>query len=202
MPFLLLRKVNAKVVAGLGAVATFVLVYTFIFNNYELYDIATIDYTTHSIIQAMGVEQEYLPVQSRKEMEPLETRGYGILPLTNNETATPSATIVENETPYMLAKIENNQGKETVFELPRLFYAGYELKWQADGESTRTTLPYEQSEDGLITVLVPGNGTLQVNYTGGKWYSFLWLGAVTAAAYLGWLAYQYFYTKKRVWLGK
>ncbi len=202
LPFILIRKVTRKTLVLLSALGILIVAYTYRFNNYELYELGTIDYTTHSIIQAMGVENEYLPVRSKDKFYEFDARSYNLLPLTNIETATPSATIQTNETPYLLAKIENNESKETVFELPRLFYAGYELIWQAEGATNRVSLPYSQGENGLITTVIPGNGTLEVQYTGGKWYPILCLGAVVAFGYLSVLLYRYSFTKKSIWLEK
>ena len=71
------------------------------FNNFQLYELGTIDYTTHSIIQAMGVEQEYLPIKTKGKYKTIDDRSYTLLPLTNTENATPSATIITNETPVV-----------------------------------------------------------------------------------------------------
>jgi hypothetical protein len=202
LPFVLIKKVTKKVVALLSVLALFIVSYTYVFNNYALYELGTIDYTTHSIIQAMGVEREYLPIKTREQFEPLETRPYSVLAITNNVTATPSATIVTNETPYMLAKIEYNNSKETVFELPRLFYAGYQLSWQPEGSNTKTVVPYTQSKNGLITANLVGNGMLEVQYTGGKWYPLVWMAAAAATSYFGVLAYYYVTAKKKIWLEK
>jgi len=200
LPFVLIRAVTRKLLVALGFLGIFIVAYTFMFNNYQLYELGTIDYTTHSIIQAMGVEQEYLPANTKGKYYVIDNREYLLLPLTNAEYATPSATIVTNETPYLLAEIENNESKQTIFELPRLFYAGYELKWRAEGASAAITLPYGQSKDGLITTVIPGNGTLQVQYTGGWWYTALCFSAVVILSYLFVLIYKYSYTKKPIWL--
>jgi len=199
LPFVLIRAVTRKLLVALGFLGIFIVAYTFMFNNYQLYELGTIDYTTHSIIQAMGVEQEYLPANTKGKYYVIDNREYLLLPLTNAEYATPSATIVTNETPYLLAEIENNESKQTIFELPRLFYAGYELKWRAEGASAAITLPYGQSKDGLITTVIPGNGTLQVQYTGGWWYTALCFSAVVILSYLFVLIYKYSYTKRPIW---
>ena len=186
----------------LSVTALFIVVYTFTFNNYELYNLGSIDYTTHSIIQAMGVEREYLPIKTKEHFEDFEYRPYALLALTNNQEATPSATIIKNETPYLLATIENNQNKQTTFELPRLFYAGYELRWKAEGSIKRVTVPYTQSDIGLIETTITDNGTLEVQYTGGKWYPLICLTASVTLICLFTVLYQYSFTKKKIWLEK
>ncbi len=195
LPFILIHKKSKKMIMALGVLAIFIVTYTFKFNNYALYELGKIDYTTFSILQATGVDHEYLPVNAKKEFENLEKRPRLILPFTNNVIATPSAQIEINETPYLLAKIENNQNKQTVFELPRLFYAGYNLKWKADGNHLEKSLPYTQSSNGLISTTISGNGSLEVQYTGGNWYWLACLSAVAASGLLVWLLYrEYFLT--------
>lgn len=201
LPCILIKKINKKIFLFLSILVIFIVAYTFKFNNYELQNLGSIDYTTHSIIQAMGVEREYLPIKTKEQFETFDERPFSLIPLTNTEKATPSATIVTNETPYLLAAIENNEDKQTVFELPRLFYAGYELMWQADGAATTTSLTYNQSNTGLITTMLEGNGMLEVQYTGGRWYFLFWLGAVITFGYLLVLMYTYS-TKKTSWLEK
>ena len=200
LPFILIRAVTRRLLIVLGFLSIFIVTYTFMFNNFQLYELGTIDYTTHSIIQAMGVEQEYLPIKTKGKYKTIDDRSYTLLPLTNTENATPSATIITNETPYLLAEIRNNESKQTIFELPRLFYAGYKLKWQAENASEAITLSYSQSKDGLITTVIPGNGTLEMQYTGGWWYTTLCFSAVVVLGYLLALIYKYSCTKKPVWL--
>ena len=201
LPTILIRKITRKKLITLGILSVFIISYTFVFNNFELYELGKIDYTTHSIIQAMGVEREYLPSNTKANLEILEERSYQVLPLTNSESPSPSATIIKNETPYMLVKIENNDSKETIFELPRLFYAGYELKWKTEGENETSILPYDQSEHGLITTTVIGNGKLEVQYIGGQWYPLLVTGSVIVFGYLSLIMYRY-YTKRNLWFEK
>jgi hypothetical protein len=184
LPFVLIRTVSRRMQVVLGGLTIFIVAYTFVFNNYQLYELGTIDYTTHSIIQAMGVEEEYLPEKTKGKYYELDDRKYLLLPLTNTEKSTPSATITTNETPYLKAEIQNNDSRQTLFELPRLFYAGYELAWKAEGDAVTRVLPYGQSQDGLITTVIPGNGTLEVQYTGGRWYAFSWVGAAAVFGYL------------------
>jgi len=202
LPFTLIQKVTPKKIIVLGVLALSIVMYTFTFNNYQLFEIGKIDFTTFSILQATGVDQEYLPVNAKREFEPLEKRPRLILPLTNNETSTPSAQITTNETPYLLAKIGNNENKQTLFELPRLFYGGYDLGWQAENAQASIALPYDQSKSGLITTMISGNGMLEVQFTGGKWY---WISCVSAVAVLGyliWLLYRSIHLKKPVWFEK
>jgi len=201
LPTILIRKITRKKLIALGILSIFIISYTFVFNNFELYELGKIDYTTHSIIQAMGVEREYLPSNAKANFEALDERSYQVLPLTNTESPIPSATIIENETPYMLVKIENNNSKKTLFELPRLFYAGYELKWKAEDKNEATTLSYDQSRYGLITTTIFGNGTLEVQYTGGQWYPLLVASSVLVFGYLSLLMYKY-HTKRNIWLEK
>lgn len=202
LPFILIRKVTKKMVFLLAILAIFIVTYTFKFNNYKLFEIGKIDYTTFSILQATGVDQEYLPVNAKKEFENLEKRPRLILPLTHNEAATPSANIVTNETPYLLANISGNENQQTQFELPRLFYAGYELSWKAQGADHHVSLLYSQSKSGLIATTIPGNGTLEVQYTGGKWYWLACWSAIAISAYLLWLLYRYAVVQDKVWLEK
>jgi hypothetical protein len=141
-------------------------------------------------VQATGVDDEYLPVRAKQAAKSLEDRPRLIIPLTTRSTATPSASITINETPYLLARIENNADQETVFELPRLFYAGYEMKWTVDGSQQGIALPYDQSDQGLITVKLTGNGTLEAQFTGGKWYVVSWIVAILAGCTFGWVLWR------------
>jgi hypothetical protein len=194
LPFVLIKSPVTKIKIALGGLSLFVIAYTYVFNNYQLYELGTIDYTTHSIIQAMGVEQEYLPINTKNRYKELDNRPYALIALTNNASATPSAQIVENQTPYLKAVIDGNESKQTSFELPRLYYAGYTLRWQADNSKSSIVLPYTQSNNGLITTAVPGNGTLTVQYTGGIWYPIV---VIIALGTGGWVIYTWCLRRKR-----
>jgi len=199
LPFILIQDTSRKMFLSLSALAVFIVAFTFKFNNYELYNIGNIDYTTFSIIQATGLDSEYLPVAAKTQSEYLEKRPRIILPVSNTTSSTPSAVIVTNQTPYLRANISNNENKETKFELPRLFYAGYELKWKAAGNNKVSSLSYSQSENGLIITNISGNGSLEVQYTGGKWYWLSCLASLVALGYLLWLLYRnFFFVHQRV----
>lgn len=199
LPFITINKLTQKTALALGILGIIIILYTFKFNSYHMYELKTIDYVTHSIIQATGVEQEYLPIKAKEKSDALGNRLYTLLPLTNNNRATPSASIITNETPYLLAKISNNESKKTLFELPRLYYSGYELRWQPEGTDTIILLPYSQSENGLITSFISGNGKLEVQYTGEKLYTLFCFCAFLVFGYFIILIYKYSYTKKPIW---
>jgi hypothetical protein len=202
LPFILIKKITPIKFKMLGILSIIIVGYTLVFNNYEMYELGTIDYTTHSIIQATGVEQEYLPVKTKEKIETFDKRPYALMPLTNIGQSTPSATINTNETPYLTANILNNESKKTEFELPRLFYAGYKLNWISEDNNITISLPYKQSNNGLIKTVIPGNGTLEVQYIGGWWYPLFCLGSVITLVYLLLLMYKYSFTKKPIWLEK
>ncbi len=202
LPFSLISKITRTKKILLGVLAVFIIVFTFVFNNFELYELGQIDYTTHSIIQAMGVEREYLPSETKANFETADDRPYEIIAVTNNVEATPSAKIIVNETPYLLAEISNNEGKKTAFEFPRLFYAGYKFTWQADNNNKKVTLPYQEGRYGFMQADVTGNGTLELQYTGGQWYPLIWTGAILCGGYLAFLIYQSLVKKKKIWLDK
>ncbi len=184
LPFLLIRSTSRQKYFFLGLLGIFIVWYTYLFNNYQLYELKTIDYTTHSIIQATGAQQEYLPIKAKQNLAQFDQRPSGIIAISNPTTATPSASILVNQTPYMLASVENNESTSTIFELPRLYYPGYQLTWQAQNQTDPITLPYTQSDRGLIATTITGNGTLEVQYQGGWWYKYIWLTALLSLAYL------------------
>lgn len=197
LPFILIRKISNQVKITIIATFSIIMIgYTFLYNDFEMYELGVIDYTTHSIIQAMGVEREYLPIRSIDAYESFNNREYKLIPEPIFSAATPSADIIKNETPYLLAEIHNNESKVTTFEIPRLYYSGYKLTWKPKDTDEELDVLYNQSENGLIETTIPGNGELEVQFTGGKYFKLFSILAGVAFLSYTIVAYRFFNSKK------
>jgi hypothetical protein len=167
-----------------------------------------IDVTTAAAVGALGVDQEYLPLLTKDHREELAERPTGVLALpstlltTKSTTphsastsalplpATPSAQIIADDPPYLEFTISSNDGHTTNFELPRLYYLGYQIEfWPATAPSQSTNLHYNlaylENDRGLMAITVVGNGRVVVTYPGTLGYRLgLWLAGGTLVVIL------------------
>ena len=108
----------------------------------------------------MGVQSEYLPSNTKNNIEYFENRSQNIMVKTGNA----EVSIIENNTPYLKSKIILNSEAVTI-ELPRLYYLGYKIIL-TDREGNKNQIEYYENEYGFIELEVNKNGTLEIDYEG------------------------------------
>lgn len=143
------------------------LIAILIFNGYTVYNAYNFDMINKIRINnidmsscGMGWEKEYLPVVTEKNIEYFENRNQDIL--VKNGTA--DIILTENNTPSLKATIENCN-EETIIELPRIYYLGYDAKLVTEN-GEKTNLELYINDNGFIETKVNSNGTLILKYTG------------------------------------
>ncbi len=108
-----------------------------------------------------GFQMEYLPTNAYDDLKYLENRGNEVL-IQNSSKAVINMGI--NEVPYLEAVVINNN-EETIVELPRLYYLGYEIEYVYNN-GNKEELNYYENENGLIEIVLPKeNGKIVVRYT-------------------------------------
>lgn len=125
------------------------------FNRFEYKKIKDIDISDYG----MGWQKEYLPMQTKNNIEYFENRNQDIIIKDGNA----DINILENNTPYLKAEIKNIES-ETTIELPRIYYLGYEAKLMEN--ETITKLELHINDNGFIETKINSNGILVLEYKG------------------------------------
>lgn len=150
-----LKKYTTYILIG----CIFISSISFLNNLYKNY------YTTTDIVEdnlAMGHSQEYLPVNTKENINYYYGRNQDIILLDGEATI----NVLNNDIPNLTFTVSNNNKPITV-ELPRLYYLGYCLKKENGKivklyENDRGFLTATLSEDGTYTLTYPGTTTYQV----------------------------------------
>lgn len=108
----------------------------------------------------MGVQSEYLPSNTSKNLIYYETRNKNIK-LQNGEA---KISIIKNDTPYLKAEIKLISDNIKI-ELPRLYYFGYEIKI-IDQNGNVNKIDYYENEKGFIELDISKSGILEIDYKG------------------------------------
>ena len=144
-----------------------ILITILIFNGYMVYNAYNFEMFKQINIQdidlsgrGMGWEREYLPISTGQNTEYFENRDETIIV----KKGKAEITILENVAPNLTATIKECD-EETVLELPRIYYLGYEAKI-IDNNGEKTKLDLYINENGFIETKINSNGTLVLEYTG------------------------------------
>ena len=124
-------------------------------------------YPNHIIIEnevidfnlGAGVQKEYLPVNTFDNLFYFNTRNKDVLVI-NGDAKT---KILENDTPYLKFKIDTE--KESLVEIPRIFYLWYNITL-TDQNKNKIKLDYYENEYGFIELEINKSGILEVDYKG------------------------------------
>lgn len=119
-----------------------------------------ITYPAEVNTMSMGAEKEYLPVNTKENIEYYDTRTKDIIIKEGHA----EINTIENNTPYLNSKIELNSNK-IVIELPRLYYLGYQIKL-TDNAGNTTKINYYENEYGFIELELNKSVVLEVTYEG------------------------------------
>lgn len=129
---------------------------------------------------AMGWQHEYLPENALQNEEYYETRNQEILVKKGMK-----AEIIESSVPNLIFEAQ----KDSILELPRLYYLGYELK-NEQGE----IIPYYENEMGFLEVEIGESGKYYLTYPGTKIAQIgKYISIITVIGYI--LGYSYFKIK-------
>lgn len=108
----------------------------------------------------LGSQQEYLPMSTNNNIDYYLDRSNEII-------VKDGLAIIDmqyNEVPELTA-IFTNVEKNTIIELPRTFYYGYEIYYNTENDSLK--LEYYENSNGFIELKIPEeDGELIVKYTG------------------------------------
>lgn len=108
----------------------------------------------------MGWQKEYLPTNTKANIEYLRERSDEVLVVDG------SATVEEiiNDTPYL--KFQVKDVSNCTLELPRLYYLGYEILAKTrEGEKHLT---YQENKNGFIEIKIEKDAIIEMKYTGTK----------------------------------
>ena len=114
----------------------------------------------HPEKMSIGNQEEYLPVNAKKNINYFENRNQEII-TKKGET---EINIIKNSTPYLNAEIILNTEK-AIIELPRLYYLGYEITLK-EPNGKKYIINYYENEYGFIEFKINRSGILEVNYKG------------------------------------
>ena len=122
----------------------------------------------------MGYQKEYLTMNGLKNLDYLDKRDTKIRVLSGDSNV--KITNLNNNLPnlsFNISKIKKNN--EVTLELPRLYYLGYQIKLRQESGNI-IKLDYENDKYGLIKIIVPTNGHIEIKYTGTLMYRiFSWI---------------------------
>ena len=110
-----------------------------------------------SNIPGMGVEKEYLPKNTYLNMDYFDTRDKDVHIVRGNA----KTKILEDDTPYLKFKIDTK--KETIVEIPRLYYLWYDINL-LDKNNNKINLDFYENEVGFIEFKIPRSGVVTVEY--------------------------------------
>ena len=134
-----------------------------IFLVFFVYSTISKEYVEDIIIptqMSMGNQKEYLPMNTKNNLDYFENRQQDIILKTGNA----EVSIIENNTPYLESEIILNTESVTI-ELPRIYYLGYKITL-TDIEGNINKIKYYENEDGFIELEVNKSGTLEIDYDG------------------------------------
>ena len=145
-----------------------ILIIVLLFNGYTVYNAYNFDIFENRnmndidvSISGMGWEREYLPMATQKNKKYFDKRNNDILVISGNA----EISILENNTPSLKAEITNCKD-ETVIELPRIYYLGYEAILTENGNAKKLDL--YMNDKGFVETKINSNGTLVLKYKGTK----------------------------------
>lgn len=145
-----------------------ILIIVLLFNGYTIYNAYNFDIFENRkmndinvSISGMGWEREYLPMATQKNKKYFDNRNNDILVISGNA----EISMLENNTPYLKAEISNCE-TETIIELPRIYYLGYEAILTENGNNKKLDL--YMNDKGFIETKINSNGILILKYKGTK----------------------------------
>lgn len=109
---------------------------------------------------SMGAEKEYLPVNTKYNINYFNNRTNNII-VKDGEA---EFNVIKNNTPYLNSEIKLNSD-EVVIELPRIYYLGYKIEL-TDNKGNKETIKYYENENGFIELKLKKSGVLEVSYEG------------------------------------
>lgn len=115
-------------------------------------------YYSYTANDAMGHQQEYLPVESEHNWKYKHKR----VEVINGSAHT---EIVENNEKFVF--YVNDIDKQVTIEIPKLYYLGYQLQDEYGNDYT-----YKKSQDGYIKAVIDQNSTYTLTYRGTNLYRF------------------------------
>lgn len=124
---------------------------------YNMQNIQTVRYLPYNINDGMGWSKEYLPIQTKNNMDYFQTRKEDEIKI---EKGKAKVRIIENNVPNMLFYVSNIQ-KPTTFELPRLYYLGYKIV-----DENGKQIKYFKNDKGFIAIKLDKDGKYYVSYPG------------------------------------
>lgn len=124
---------------------------------YNIQNIQTVEALPYNINNGMGWDEEYLPIETAKNMKYFEKRKDNEIKVDKGDA---DVEIIENNVPKMEFEVTNVKGKTTL-ELPRLYYLGYEI-FDEDGNEIK----YFKNNKGFISINIDNDGKYYVSYPG------------------------------------
>lgn len=155
--------------------------------NYISYDEVIYDET-----YGMGWQKEYLPKQAKMNDDYLSKRDQSIK-LISEENSDIKIKTIANSTPYLKFKVDNVKNN-TLMELPRLYYLGYDIKLKTKAGKIKK-LKYNYDKYGFITIKVKEPGVITVKYKGTLLYKITRL--IRLMTVIGLLLYLLFKRKNK-----
>lgn len=124
---------------------------------YNIQNIQIVESLSYNINDGMGWDEEYLPIQTKNNMDYFQTRKEDEIKI---EKGKAKVRIIENNVPNMLFYVSNIQ-KPTTFELPRLYYLGYKIV-----DENGKQIKYFKNDKGFIAIKLDKDGKYYVSYPG------------------------------------
>ena len=166
----------------------FVIVLAFGF-YYNLKDARLFEHKSFNVSNdAMGWQKEYLPSETKKNLEYFNNRKSNKIIITKGDA---KARVIYNKTPNLSFEIYD-LNKTSTLELPRLYYLGYDIT-NENGDSIK----YYKNKNGFIAIDITKEGKYFVSYTGTLAYK-LSLIVILITLLIIMIVVFYFYKKKRV----
>ena len=111
--------------------------------------------------RAMGAQNEYLPVKSKKNIKYINDRSQNIIVKSGNAEITDEYS----KTPYFSANVKVKENDVAKLELPRIFYYGYNITLEKE-DGTTEKVNYYENDKGFIEFELKDSGKIIVRYTG------------------------------------
>ena len=139
----------------------FIMVLAFGF-YYNLKDARLFEHKSFNITNdAMGWKKEYLPSETKENLEYFEKRDFNEIIITKGNG---KVDIIDNKIPYLSFEVFDID-KSIILELPRLYYLGYNIT-----DEHGNIIDYYKNKNGFIAINVTKEGKYYVNYTGTPGY--------------------------------
>ena len=106
--------------------------------------------------------KEYYPMKSVKNFDYISNRNSDVLLLKGQA----KVEKLKDDVPYLKFKL-SDVSKDTVLELPRIYYLGYTVI-QKDSSGNEKELRYFEDKYGMMKIRVSKESTIEVDYTGTK----------------------------------